>query len=101
VDKITTSKTIYLKAFKSAYGEREYLRYVTDTAPQEGEDSILIDSMDVTFYDTLTDADLDKGLIKCLEEKRELMKAAASAAIAEVDGQIQSLLALENHNESA
>jgi hypothetical protein len=101
VEKTEITKTIYLLAFKSAYGEKEYLRYISDSAPQQGDDTILIDQMDVTFYDTSTDAELDKGLIKSLEEKRDVMRAAASAAITEIDNQIASLLALENHNESA
>jgi hypothetical protein len=100
VENITT-KTIYLKAFKSAYGEKEYIRYVTDVGPQEGSDEVLIDSSEITFTDTVTDAELDTGLIKSLEEKREVMRAAANAAITEVDNQIASLLALENTNESA
>jgi hypothetical protein len=101
MDKIETSKTIYLMAFRSSYGDKEYHRYVTDHAPAQGDDSVQIDSMDITFYDTATDAELDKGLIKSLEEKREIMRAAASAAITEVDEQIASLLALENKSEKS
>ena len=101
MDKIETSKTIYLKAFKSAYGDKAYVRYISDVAPQEGEDCVMIDSQEITFTDTATDAELDSGLIKSLEQKREAMRAAASAAITEVDNQIASLLALENHNEGA
>jgi hypothetical protein len=101
VAKIETSRTIYLKAFRSAYGDKAYIRYATDSPPVEGADEVLIDQMDITFYDTVTDAELDTGLIKSLEEKREVMRAAANAAITEVDNQIASLLALENHHESA
>ena len=93
---IETSKTIYLKAFRSAYGDKGYIRFISDTAPQQGSDDVLIDSREITFSDNVTDAELDTGLIKSLEEKREVMKAAASAAIAEVDAEIASLLALEN-----
>lgn len=35
------------------------------------------------------------GIIASLEAKKEEMRATAAAAIAEVDGQIQSLLAIE------
>jgi hypothetical protein len=101
MDKIETSKTVYLKAFRSNYGDKAYIRYVTDSAPQEGEESVVIDEMEVTFYDTTTDAELDKGTVKLLEEKREIMRAAANAAITEVDNQIASLLALENLSEES
>ena len=99
MSKIETNKTIYLAAFRSAYGEKEYVRFVTDTKPQQDSETILIDQMDITFYDTATDAELDKGLVKSLEEKREVMRAAAAAAISQIDNQIASLLALENNSE--
>jgi hypothetical protein len=100
VENITT-KTIYLKAFKSKYGDKAYQRYISDYAPQKGDEDIVIDSSEITFTDTVTDAELDTGLIKSLEEKREVMRAAANAAITEVDNQIASLLALENHSEKS
>jgi hypothetical protein len=99
--KIETSKTIYLKAFKSSYGDKSYVRYATDCSPQQGADEVLIDSHEITFTDTVTDAELDTGLIKSLEEKREVMRAAAATAIMEVDNEIASLIALENHNEKS
>jgi hypothetical protein len=95
VENITT-KTIYLKAFKSKFGEKEYIRYISDAPPQQGSDDVLIDSQEITFTDTVTDAELDTGLIKFLEEKREVMRAAAATAIMEVNAEIASLLALEN-----
>ena len=45
-------------------------------------------------------ADSTPAIIAILEERKAGMRATASAAIAEVDGQIQSLLAIE-HKEVA
>ena len=40
------------------------------------------------------------AIVEALEKKKEEMKATASAAIAEVDAQIQSLLAITNEVEA-
>jgi hypothetical protein len=96
-----TSATLYLLAFRSSLNTKEYIRYISPTKPSGGDDTVLLGEMSVTMYDSMTDADIDKGTIKSLEVKRDTMRAAASAAIAEVDGEIASLLALENTNEKS
>ena len=55
----------------------------------------IISQQDVTF-DIPEENEFKADIIAGLEEKRDEMRAAASAAITEVDNQIASLLALEH-----
>ena len=93
----TITKTIYLQAV-CREGEG-IVFHIMDSAMNFTPEYTVVDSCEVTFdvpdIDTVTPA-----VIKSLEAKRDAMRAAASAAITEVDNQIASLLALENQSEA-
>jgi len=85
--------TYWVYARLNYYGEVKASLYDTKM-PEDGE-RVLLYSGTVTHtvpqYETLV-----PHFIKGLEVKKEAMIATATAAVAEVDAQIQSLLALEH-----
>ena len=93
----TETSKIYLYAVNRPNDE---LRYHISTTDMEGEAYwTKIGEQEVTF--TVPEFNEFRGdIIKGLEATRDKMRAAANAAITEVDEQIASFLALEHSNEN-
>jgi len=89
------TKTIYLCASIDLSGEVYTL--ISDTAMSTLSDWIVLDQKEIEFE--VPDINvINSKLVVRLGEKIQEMKAVSAAAIIEVEGQIASLLALENQN---
>lgn len=93
----TKSKKIYLYALPNERnGNIEF--HICDVKMQSEPDWVEVGVKEVTFDLPEVNAVIPE-VVKGLEEKRDIMRAAASAAITEVDNRIASLLAIEHVEE--
>ena len=93
----TQTSTIYLHTVMNA-GDSKPNFHITESRMDSLPHWTIVGEQEVTF-DLPSIASVTPGIIAGLEEKRDKMRAAASAAITEVDNQIASLLALEHITE--
>ena len=91
------TKTIYLVASES--GGKPYM-FISDTNMETQPEWVVLGAKEITF-DVPPAEIVSKKIIAGLEAQKIQMQATATAAINEVEGQIQSLLALENQGEEA
>ena len=92
------TQTIYLIG-TVGHGGGKYIFLDNSDFDGSGE-YVVLGQQEVTIEIPPTEI-LNGKLIASLEEKKVQMQATATAAINEVEGQIQSLLALENQGEEA
>ena len=93
------TETVYLVAnIDSHTGKKRFI--VSEFDYSHSDEYTVIGEQEVTF--DIPSVEVVNGkLIVGLREKIDKMQATATAAINEVEGQIQSLLALENQGEEA
>ncbi len=91
------TSTIYLHAVLDDFSSKPSF-HITESRMDSLPHWTIVGEQEVTF-DLPSIASVTPGIIAGLEEKRDKMRAAASAAITEVDNQIASLLALEHLDE--
>ena len=92
----TETETIYLFATISSFRNEPRLM-ISETDMSTLPEYVLIDQKEISF--DVPDLSIVNGaLVIALEEKIAEMRAVSTAAIAEVQAQIQSLMALENQN---
>ena len=94
----TITKTIYLMVTMSGYSEEPHV-YVSDWNMPTDPSHVELAAQEITFTLPPQRA-VTHALVGGLEKKVLDMEGAAGAAIAEVRGQIQSLLALEHIDET-
>ncbi len=96
----TKTQTVYLYAVLHKGDSEPFFSITTTADMQTLPEYTYIDKKEITFdlpeVNTVTPA-----IVKGLEETRDTMRAAANAAIMEVESQMASLLALEHINEDA
>ena len=90
----TQTKKVYLLAILRG-GSNTISYGVSDSKMETIPDYTVISEQTVCF-DVPEQNDINASVVSCLEEKRDELRAVASAAITEVDNQIASLLALEH-----
>ena len=93
----TITAEIYLVAVMLENDSEPHI-FVTNSAYDHSPNYVVLGSQTVTFPAPNPKV-VSKALVSGLEEKVVTMRAAAEAAINEVQGQIQSLLALEHVEE--
>jgi len=94
----TIKATIYLHAVLSDFSS-EVTFHVTESRMDSLPHWTIVGQQDITFDQPPMESVIP-DVITGLEEKRDAMRAAASAAITEVDNKIASLLALEHISET-
>ena len=96
----TKTQTVYLYAVLYKEDSKPSFSITTTNDMQSLPEYTYIGEKEITFdlpeVNTVTPA-----IVKGLEETRDTMRAAANAAIMEVENQIASMLALEHINEDA
>lgn len=79
--------------------EPQFVIYPFDMSKMSNH-RVLLHERDIEI-DVPDDFDPRAGLVANLEREKEAITAAFQARITEINGQIQSLLAIENHAEAA
>ena len=95
----TVTKTVYLIATTSPNSGDPFT--FISTSDMEGQSDCVVAAQKEVSFDEPSMKEVSISLVAGLQEKKLEMQATATAAINEVEGQIQSLLALENQGEEA